>query len=199
MTLLEVLVALAIFIIIAAAGYTGVQQGIAVQDQLQQQQAYWRRLDSVMTLMEMDLELALGLAPRVPIQDAVAFRGQGDNSSAAQGEMMRFTRGSNQSFYNMTAGPYLRVSYRMQEGTLYRASRQGLNLPGEQQPEYAELIEDVSSVSLRYLQQDRRWVDNWPLRLIPGENSSVPRAVELTMHMADDITYRRVFHVGPPG
>jgi general secretion pathway protein J len=79
MTLLEVMIALVIFTIVAAAGYSGLHQGVAVQQQLQAQQEYWSRLDAVMVMIEQDLSQARKLAPRVPLWDTMAFRGYANN------------------------------------------------------------------------------------------------------------------------
>jgi general secretion pathway protein J len=198
MTLLEILVALAIFTILAAAGYSGIHQGIAVQGQLQQQQQFWRRLESVMSLIEMDLEQARALAPRTPVWDTTAFRGFGDDRTGSESEFMRFTRGGHQSFLNAAAGPFLRIGYRLEEGKLYRVYWPGLNLPDGVEPEISELLSGVTDISLRYLNNNRRWIDTWPIRFTPEESAQVPAAVEVILYFDNETSFRRVFHVGPP-
>lgn len=198
MTLLEILVALGIFTILAAAGYTGIHQGIAVQGQLQQQQKFWRRLDSVMSLIEMDLEQARALAPRTPVWDTTAFRGFGDDRTGSETEFMRFTRGGHQSFLRTAVSPMLRIGYRLEEGNLYRVYWPGLNLPDGVEPEISELISGINDISLRYLNNNRRWIDTWPIRFTPEESAQVPAAVELILYFENDTSFRRVFHVGPP-
>jgi general secretion pathway protein J len=198
MTLLEILVALVIFTILAAAGYSGVYQGIAVQGQLQQQQQFWRRLDSVMGLIEMDLEQARALSPRVPVWDTIAFKGFGDNRTGSETEFMRFTRGGHQSFQGTVASPYLRIGYRLEEGSLYRVNWPGLNLPDGVEAHVSELINGVSDISLRYLDANRRWLDYWPLRFTAEESGQIPAAVEIILYFDNDNSFRRIFHVGPP-
>jgi general secretion pathway protein J len=196
MTLLEVLIALVIFIIIAAAGYGGLQQGIAVQQQLQQKQQFWRRLDAVMMMLEQDLDQARNLSPRIPVWDAVSFRGYSNQNAEALGELIKFTRVGDHSFRAGIVSPYQRLAYRLRDGVLYRASWGGLNLPETEQGVESEVLAGVSEIELRYLQENRRWVERWPLRFTPEESASVPRAVELTLTLVNATTYKRVFNVG---
>lgn len=198
MTLLEILVALLIFTILAAAGYSGIHQGIAVQGQLQQQQQFWRRLESVMSLVEMDLEQTRALAPRAPVWDTIAFRGFGDNRTGSETEFIRLTRGGHQSYLNTVASPYLRIGYRLEEGNLYRVNWPGLNLPDGVEAQVSELINGVTDISLRYLNNNQRWVDSWPVRFTPEESAQIPAAVEIILYFDNETSFRRIFHVGPP-
>ena len=198
MTLLEVLIALVIFTIIAVAGYSGLHQGVAVQQQLQQQQQYWRRLDAVMLMIEQDLEQARKLAPRLPLWDAIAFRGYSNSQSAAMGEFVKLTRGGHQSFQAGNVSPYLRLAYRLRNGVLYRAVWPGLNLPENEQGAESELLVGIKEIQLRYLQDNHLWVDSWPLRFTAEESVTMPRAVELTLTMVNNATYKRIFYVGAP-
>ncbi len=196
MTLLEVLVALVIFTIIAAAGYSGLQQGIGVQNQLQQEQLFWRKLDAVVMLLEQDLEQVKQISPRVPLWDNVAFKGYGNHTEEAFGEFIKFTRGGHQSFLVSNASPFQRMAYRLQDGTLYRVTWPGLNLPEHETGSEAVLIENVEGIQLRYLAENRRWVDNWPLRFTQEDSLSVPAAMEMTMTLSNNLSIKRVFYVG---
>ena len=198
MTLLEVLISLVIFTIIAAAGYSGLQQGIAVQEQLQEQQQFWRRLDAVMMMLEQDLDQARNLAPRVPAWDTIAFRGYANNNAESLGELIKFTRAGHESFQEGSVSPYLRLAYRMREGVLTRTTWAGLNLPENEPGVESELLTGVSEIRVRYLQDNRRWVDNWPLRFTAEDSTVMPRAVELTMIMDNETGFSRVFKLGAP-
>jgi general secretion pathway protein J len=197
MTLLEILIAMVVFTIIAAAGYGGLHQGLAVQQQLQEQQTWWKNLDAVVNLIEQDLDQVRNIAPRTPVTDALAFRGYSDNNSGSSGEFIKFTRGGYQTFQATNVGPYLRLAYRLRDGVLYRVSWRGLNLPENEPGEESKLLTDIKDVSVRYLHETRRWVDTWPLRFTGEEAATVPRAVELSISLTNNTTYRRVFYVGP--
>jgi general secretion pathway protein J len=197
MTLLEILIAMVVFTIIAAAGYGGLHQGLVVQQQLQEQQTWWKNLDAVVNLIEQDLDQVRNIAPRTPVTDAIAFRGYSDNNSGSSGEFIKFTRGGNQSYHATNVGPYIRLAYRLRDGVLYRVSWRGLNLPENELGEESKLLSEVKDVSVRYLHETRRWVDTWPLRFTGDEAATVPRAVELLISLKNNTTVTRVFYVGP--
>lgn len=196
MTLLEVLVALSIFSLIATAGYTGLRQGISIHDHLQTKRQFWRQLDSVMTLIQQDLDQARNLAPRVPAWEAVAFRGAADEYSGEQGQLLLFTRGGHFSFREGPISPYQRISYHLRDGTLYRAISQRLNTPIGVQASEAGLLDGVSALQMRYLDQNRQWISAWPRTQNLQTPAGLPRAVELTLALENQSTYTRVFHVG---
>jgi general secretion pathway protein J len=198
MTLLEVLIALVIFIIISAAGYSGLQQGIAVQNQLQQQQQTWRKIDALVMLIESDLEQAKTIAPRVPLWDAIAFRGYSNEGDESFGELIKFTRGGYQSYLRLNVNPFQRTAYRLRDGVLYRVTWPGVDLPEYEQGIESELIDNIQGIELKYLAENRRWVDNWPLRFTPEDSLSVPGAVVMTITTVNDLSIKRVFYVGPP-
>jgi general secretion pathway protein J len=196
MTLLELLVALTIFVLIAAAGYSGLQQGLSVQDGLQENQAYWQQLDAVMTLIQQDLDQSVDVAPRLPAWESMAFRGAADGRSGEQGEVFLFTRTGHTYFQSDQTSPYLRVAYRLDGETLYRVTRTRLNVAAVGEDPGSELLAGVSAIQVRYMSNARQWVPNWPQLINTQEPEGLPRAVELTLELNNDETYRRIFHVG---
>lgn len=196
MTLLEILVALTIFILIAGAGYTGLQQAISIEDGLQQQRHFWRRLDSVMVLMQQDLDQARNLGQRIPLTSTRPFVGAGTANTGTEGELMLFTRGGHASYSSGLVSPHLRVAYRLREGKLYRVSWPRLNMPEDEQGDEAELIANIASLQLRYLDNTHQWNSNWPVGPVTATQSAMPRAVELTLELDNGQIYERVFHVG---
>jgi general secretion pathway protein J len=197
MTLLEVLVALAIFVLIAAAGYSGLQQGLAVQEGLQVQQLYWQRLDGVLNLIQQDLDQARDQAPRVPVWNALAFRGFGGSMDPGEdGELLLFTRSAQTYYVTEQASPVMRIAYWIEDGILHRRTWPRLNGQESDRGADAILLERVSSVQLRYLDGTRQWSQRWPQPLLTGVEAGIPKAVELTLQLDDEISFQRVFHVG---
>lgn len=196
MTLLEILVALTIFILIAGAGYSGLQQGLAIQDSLQQKRQYWRRLDTVMILLQQDLDQARNLTQRTPVNAARPFVGDNEANPSARGELVSFTKGGHASYSTGLVSPYLRVSYRLREGSLYRTTWPRLNMPEGEQGTEAELIDKVADIQLRFLDTSRQWNTHWPTTPGADQSTGLPRAVQLTLELENQQTYERVFNVG---
>jgi general secretion pathway protein J len=196
MTLLEILVALTIFILIAGAGYTGLQQAISVEDGLQHQRVFWRRLDSVMLLIQQDLDHARNLGQRIPLNSTRPFAGTGAANPGAGGELMLFTRGGHASYSSDLVSPHLRVAYRLRDGILYRVTWPRLNMPEDEQGNEAELTDRISGLQMRYLDNTHTWHSNWPMGTVIDKQPALPRAVELTLELENGQIYERVFHVG---
>ena len=199
MTLLELLVAMAIFALLATAAYTAVQQGIATQDRLRETREFWRRLESVFALIERDLNQARDRQPRTPgRQQARAFQ-TGRGSLGGPGDaLFRFTRGGHTSFREGPVSPYLRVAYGFREGELQRATWPRLDAPAGARPREATLLSGLADARARFLRPGaKRWVETWPPAR--GEEApALPAAVELTLEFEDHGRYKRLFHVGAP-
>ena len=208
LTLLELLVAMTIFALIATAGYSALRQGIQTQERLQTQQRFWRGLESAFILIGRDLEQARMRAPRVRGgQAALAFRGPGSLQATREGDLFRLTRGGHTSFRKGPVSPYLRVAYRLRDGALVRATWPRLDTPAATEAREAVLLEDVTEAEVRYLlPSGQRWVDRWPpapgAAGVPDDEDSagdrLPGAVELTLDFEEHGRFKRLFHVGPP-
>jgi len=198
-TLLEVLVALAIFSLIVTAGYLALQQGMRVQERLQGEREHWARLESVFQILERDLAHARNRIPRVPGREwSAAFQSPSDIRATQEGTLFRFTRGGHTSFRDGPTSPFQRVAYRRREGELIRAVWSRVDAPGGNTATETVLTGDLDGVEIRFLGPQRgQWHASWP----PDTDSDevgLPRALEVTLAFADRGPYRRLFHVGPP-
>ncbi|MFA9462053.1 type II secretion system minor pseudopilin GspJ [Thiohalorhabdus methylotrophus] len=200
MTLLEVLIALALFALVAAAGYTALRQGIATEERLQETRAFWQRLESVLSLIRRDLGQARALAPRAPGREwSLAFQGGETGASLGEGVLFRFTRGGNTSFREGPASPYQRIAYGLREDTLVRRSWSRLNAPASLEPREADILENVAEVRVRYLNGETlEWASSWPPGTTTAEGPGLPRAVEVSFELEDHGRFKRLFHVGAP-
>jgi general secretion pathway protein J len=195
MTLLEVLIALTIFVLMAGAGYSGLQQALSIESGLEQQRQYWRRLDAAMLLLQQDLDQAINLAPRVPLNEALSFIGNPAADPAVLGGVLLFSRGGNFSFADGPVSPHVRVAWRFREGRLYRVVWPQLNMADRERGSEFELLDGIRDIRVRYLDPTRQWRTLWPAA--PGrEDSVMPVAVEWQIQLDDEQQYKRVFHVG---
>lgn len=214
MTLLELVIAIAIFSLVAAAAYAALSQGLVVQDRLQEQRRFWQRFETVFNLVHTDLDQAVGPAPSDPGQ-AVGpapsgvgrdrFEGYAHGNSAAYAHILEFTRRVNTDFHAGPASPFLRVGYRLDDGGLYRRTWAPLDQPYASEAAESLLLEGISDIRLRYYLADTVWLTRWPQLPLAGNdpipltgNDQLPRALEMTIELEDGSDYRWLFHVGPP-
>ncbi|HTY51172.1 MAG TPA: type II secretion system minor pseudopilin GspJ, partial [Steroidobacteraceae bacterium] len=77
-----------------------------------------------------------------------------------------------------------RVSYRFNDGKLWRMHWEVLDDVEGSQPVHRELLDHVKSVSFRFMNDSRQWVTQWPAT----GNSAMrtrPFAVEVTLELTD--------------
>ena len=194
MTLLELVTAVAIFSLVAAAAYAALSQGLVVQDRLQEQRRFWQRLETVFNLIHTDFEQTVDLAPRGPGRNR--FNGHEYGNSAAYENMLEFTRNVNTDTHAGPASPFQRVGYRLDDGGLYRRTWSRLDQPYGVASLDSLLIEGISDIRLRYLAHAGLWLTRWPQPMNIEEPPSLPRAVEMTIELEDGGAHRWLFHVG---
>ena len=60
------------------------------------------------------------------------------------------------------------------------------------------MLEDVESLTFRFLQATNEWTEQWPpLSAQGGPNSTLPRAVEIVLTLADEGEINRLVEVSP--
>ena len=199
MTLLELVVAIAVFTLVAAAAYLALTQGLVTQEQLQERRRFWQDLDAVFQLVYSDLGLAVDRAPRTAAADGQAFVGYGRNHTAQDGRLLEFTRSAYRDFQTGPASPFLRVAYRLDAGGLYRQIWARVDHPYGAPPTESLLLDDIDSLQIRYYSPANIWVTRWPPAAPTGaDGTALPRAVELTLSLQGHDRYQWLFHVGPP-
>ena len=206
LTLLELIVALAIFALVATASYSALEQGISIQDRLQEKRRFWQRLEVTFNTIERDLAQAVDRVPRVSAQEWTApLHAPASPSAELDANLFRFTRGGLTSFREGPVSPYQRVSYRFPEDRLVRASWPRADAPRDLEPQEVDLITGLAEAEARFLATTgARWLEQWPPPQtgLTGESEpeepGLPLAVELTLTFEKHGEFKRVFHVGIP-
>ncbi len=197
-TLLELLAAVAVFSIVAAAGYAALGQGLDIQEKLREQKRFQLRLESVFNRVRADLELAVNRAPRTLTGAGAAFTGRVNAGDYT--DLLEFTRRSYTGFHDGPASPFTRVGYRLRADGLYRRAWPRLDLPYHDMEAAADalLLEGVQELRLRYLAPFGEWFESWPPPAGDAKSWGLPGAVEVMVTLDDQEFYRWLFHVGPP-
>lgn len=183
-TLVEMLIALAIFGMLTAAGVTLLSLTARTQqtsDRILGELGEIRRLNALMTA---DLAQA---APRLwRDSDGRARRAFAGDSDGAEMLMLFVRRGWDDG----DGGGAQRVGYRFRDGRIERLSFRRVD--GAAGAVAVRLLGGVETVRLRYRDRDGSWLARWD----PSDGTRLPVAVEL---IADSATYglvRQVFVVG---
>lgn len=176
-TLLELLVALAIFSLIAVMAYNGLKVVLEQQAATEIQADALAELQKVYLLMQRDIE---EVVPR-PIRDEY-----GDIQPAlAGGDALQLTRGGWSNPAGRLRSSLQRVGYAYEDGHLVRYSWAVLDRAQDSEPQRQPLIGDIEEMTIRYLAGNNEWEERWPDPLASGDATAattvLPKAVEITL------------------
>lgn len=188
-TLVELLVALAIFALISVAGVTLLRSGsdtqIAVKNRLEE----YSRINRLSNAMEGDLAQAIARPLRDPSgQPVPAFT---ENDAGTAGALFGFVRAGWSNFDEAPRAGLQRVAYVLEDGDLKRLSWPMLD--GTAPADAATLIENVGAAQVQFKDDKGDWRSDWTAT----DAMALPRAVELRLTIKDKPEQRMLFLVGP--
>jgi general secretion pathway protein J len=178
-TLVELLVALAIFAIMTGFAYRGLNGMLQGREALQQESRKWRDIALFMGRLERDLSAVLARraigasgTPLAPVSSVI--------ESSASPDGLALTRSGSPIQENALAAPQ-RIAYRLREGRIERLAWAGVDAAPRDEPVAVAVLSDVTSLSLRYLDAKGEWRTSYGL---PGAaETTPPAAVEVTVKL----------------
>jgi general secretion pathway protein J len=179
-TLLELLVALAIFSLIAVMAYGGLETVLKQQALTEENAESLAALQKTYLVMQRDIEQAV---PRA-IRDEF-----GDRQAPLLGTtLFQLTRGGWNNPANQPRSTLQRVGYSLEDRQLIRYAWRVLDRAQDSAPTRQPLAADIESMQVRYLDDTGEWQEQWP-PLQAGSNplanpTDFPRAVEMTLEHA---------------
>ena len=194
-TLVEVLVAIAIFAFVGVMSMTGYTQ---LQRQVEYQESRLERVREVQRAVQTLVKDFTQLEPR-PIREPIGEQRIPallvDESSAYEVE---FTRAGWTNTAGLPRPTLQRVAYRLDTEGLWRDHWRVLDRTQTAEPVRQRLLSGVRSVSFRFLSPSREWVERWPE--LDGRNPLErerlrPAAVEVTLELEDWGVIRRLVEV----
>jgi general secretion pathway protein J len=182
---MEVLVAIAIFAIIGVMALSGYNELTAQGSLAVNSTARVRKVQTAMLRMVQDFEQLDLRAVREPLgqslEPALAAK-------AGTSPLVQFTRAGWSNPAGVQRPTLQRVAYRVEDGKLYRDYWVVLDRTQTLEPVSTELLDGVKSTSLRFMDLNRQWNEQWPP---PGyvAPSAVPNlrpiAVEINLELED--------------
>ena len=179
-TLVELLVALAIFALMSSFAYRALTGMLEAREALQKESRKWRDVALAVGRLERDLDAvlprsALGSSgtPLAPVSSAL------EADSGTQG--LALTRAGNALLENTLSSPQ-RVAWRLRGNTMERLSWSGVDASPREQPVAIPVLANVSALAFRFLDpKSLEWRASWAL---PGADETMPAAVEATITLA---------------
>lgn len=180
-TLVELLVALAIFALMSSFAYRGLTGMLEAREALQKESRKWRDVALAVGRLERDLDAVLPRravgssgTPLAPLSSAL------EADSGTQG--LALTRAGNALLENTLSSPQ-RVAWRLRDNTMERLSWSGVDASPREQPVAIPVLANVSALAFRFLDpKSLEWRTSWAL---PGTaDETMPAAVEATITLA---------------
>jgi len=178
-TLLELLVALAIFGLLAAMSYGGLQAVLEQQSSTELAADRLGALQKMYLIMQRDIEQIVPRTVRDEYGDA--------QQPLVGGDALQLTRGGWRNPAGRQRSTLQRVGYAFDDEQLVRYTWSVLDRAQDSEALQQPLIEDVEGMQLRYLDRNDEWQEQWPdaqaIRdTVPGEQSQMlPKAIEVTI------------------
>jgi len=191
-TLLELLVALTIFAIVAVLAYGGLNQILKADAQLRAQQARLAAVQWVFSQMSQDFSQHLGREARDEF---------GDRLPALQGShnQVQFSRAGWANPLQQPRSQLQRVEWTLAQQQLSRAYWLSVDRARDALPQRAVLLEPVTALRLRYFDNRQQWHEVWPpLRVLNTAGRELPPSlagVEVVLDLPDWGSLRRLFEV----
>ncbi|MGZ5085230.1 MAG: type II secretion system minor pseudopilin GspJ [Usitatibacter sp.] len=187
-TLVELLVALAIFAIIAGFAYRGLDAMLQSRVALEKDSRKWRDASIFVGRIERDLSAVLARpvkgesgTPLAAVSSVIESTGSADG--------LALTRSGSPLQENALAAPQ-RIAYRLRDGAVERLSWNGLDAAPREEPTAVPVLQPVSALAFRFLDANGEWRATWGL---PGNAAQpLPAAVEVTLRLASGESIVRV-------
>lgn len=194
-TLIEVMVALAIFGVLAALAYGALGQTLSNSDMLTERMD---RLQSIQRTMSYLSSEMLQAAPRSVRADLGQYE-PALRSSFASDFALELTHGGWPNSAGVPRSTQQRTAYRIEDDELVRYHWNVLDRTVNNVPVTTVMMTDVESLTFRFLQVDGEWSDQWPpLNLQTTSNTiALPRAVAITLVLPDEGELVRIVEVAP--
>jgi general secretion pathway protein J len=192
-TLLELLIASIIFAIMAIMAYGGLAN---VMDNSKSSERALKRLQQVQQSISVINRDFSQLASRA-IRDEYGNIQPAFIAGANIDNLVEFTRGGRVNPANLLRSTLLRVAYRFDDEKLIRLQWPQLDRAPGIEAKKTELLDNVEKVSLRFLDQDSRWQEQWPplnaTSDTAGGVATKPVAIEMIIQLNDWGEIRRLY------
>lgn len=193
-TLIEVLVALAIFGVLSALAFMTVDRTLANAELLGDRMDRLQAIQRSVRLLSTDLMQTV----RRPVRDELGDTYMPSLRSDLLADFaLELTHAGWPNPAGLPRSTLQRTAYRLEDETLIRIHWNVLDRTYANEGYVTELLEDVEGLNFRFLQANGEWIEQWPPQTRQGALGNVlrPRAVEIVLTLYDEGEIRRIVEV----
>jgi general secretion pathway protein J len=192
-TLLELLIAVAIFALVGAMAYGGLQRVLDQQHGTEEQSQRLADLQTAYRIMQRDLEQIANRKIRNEFGDSIEALVGGSGFNGVE-----FTRAGHANPAGFLRSDLQRVAYVPDQETLLRRTWRVLDRAQDSVPDEQKLMEGLRRFSMRFLDEANEWQERWPPAQNPGSAPATPgfpKAVEVQVELDDVGTLSWLFQM----
>ncbi len=195
-TLIEVMVAVAVFGILAVFATATLGQALSNSDMLNERMDRLQSIQRTMNYLSTEL---LQSAPRVVRTDLGLPPEPALLSSFGSDFALQITHGGWPNSAGVPRSTQQRTAYRIEDNELVRYHWNVLDRTVNNLPVATVLMDDIDSLTFRFLQANGEWTDQWPpINLqTSGPTTMRPRAVAIVLELPDEGELTRIVEVAP--
>ena len=187
-TLVELLVALAIFAIMSGFAFRALNSMLEGRDALARESRKWRDVSLFVARVERDIAAVL---PRIATSAGELKLAPLSSSVDSTTSGLTLTRSGNMLAGNASAAPQ-RVGYRLRDGRVERLAWAGVDAAPREEAMPTPVLAEAAALSFRFMDpKGSEWRADWGL---PGNAAApLPAAVEMTLVLASGERIVRLF------
>lgn len=194
-TLVEVFVALVVFGVLAVLAYMSLGQTLANSDMLNERMDRLQAIQRTISYLSTELLQTVPRTVRNELGDAPMPALQ---SSFGGDFSLQVTHGGWPNSAGVARSTLQRTAYRIEDGELLRYHWNVLDRTVNNTAIATVMLENVESLTFRFLPGSEEWTDQWPPLASGGAlTTSLPRAIEIVLSLEDEGEIRRLVEVSP--
>ena len=179
-TLIEIIVAVAIFGMLSIGAYTVLDAGVRSQRQTEFRLEKLATLQRTLQAIEKDLQMLSLRQVRDELGDKIPLlRGQSDTSG--QLSFLEFTRSNWRNPAGLPRSNMQHIIYNFAQGKLNRVHYIFLDQASNSPKVTRTLLEDVKSMSITFLNKAGQWTNTWAMFDTQSLETPLPKAIKISM------------------
>ncbi|MCU7810956.1 MAG: type II secretion system minor pseudopilin GspJ [Candidatus Thiodiazotropha sp. (ex Notomyrtea botanica)] len=193
-TLLELMIAIIIFAIIATFVYAGLDVVLDTKHQTDEHLDRLSKLQLGLHLLQRDIEQSVNR----PIRNEYGDSQPALQSGGLSDLLLELTRGGYANPMKLTRSHLQRVAYQLEDEALYRITWPTLDRAQDSKPRRQKLFDQIKSIELVYYDQAMKKQTTWPVQNTGNQSTqtpALPKAIEVIIELDKWGKLRRLFRV----
>jgi general secretion pathway protein J len=187
-TLLELLLAIAIFAIVSVLTYSGLNSVIQTSQVTEESADNLKQLQLAMLFVQRDM---MQMVARPVNQGSGQL--QPALRNAEGNNVLEFSRDGHPNPAESLRSSLQRIIYQLEEDKWLRLSWNHIDHTQNEEPQTQLLLDNMLALDLRFLNSQKQWQETWQPETIAGRVIALPRAIEINIEHKKWGKIQRIF------